>query len=67
MRVATRRVMLARRAMHVVRRRRRRLIRVCAVHRARMQHTRVAEYSGEPEREQRDEGARPDGQALHDH
>jgi hypothetical protein len=31
-----------------------------------MQHAWVAEYSGEPEREQRGEGAGPGGQAMHD-
>jgi hypothetical protein len=31
-----------------------------------MQHPRVAEYSGEPERKERGEGAGPCGQAIHD-
>lgn len=56
-------------AMHLVRRlgrRAGRLHRVRTMHRARMQHARVAEYSGEPEREQRDDGARQGGQAIHD-
>lgn len=60
LRVAARGVMRTRPAMTVVRRLRRRgrrLTRMRAVHRARMQHARVAEYSGEPEREQRGEGA----------
>ena len=43
-----------------------RLCRMRTVHRARVQHPRIAEYSGEPERKQRGEGASPGGQAIHD-
>ena len=46
-----------RRRVSVVRRTRAALHRVRAVHRARVQHPRIAEDDGEPEREQRGDGA----------
>lgn len=58
--------MCGRSAMAIMARTRCRQTRMRAMHRARMQHPRVAEYSGEPERKERGEGASPGRQALHD-